>query len=72
MIDGEYYYVDKTMLVKEVLDNGTSVSLFTRPRRFGKTLAMTTLRTFFEDERDASGEKIDNSHYFAEKRQKKI
>lgn len=72
MIAGEYYYVDKTMLVKEVLDNGTSVSLFTRPRRFGKTLAMITLRTFFEDERDASGEKIDNSHYFAGKRQKKI
>lgn len=68
MIDGKYYYVDKTMLVQEVLDNGASVSLFTRPRRFGKTLAMTTLRTFFEDERDASGEKIDNSHYFSGKK----
>lgn len=49
------------MLVQEVLDSGAKVSLFTRPRRFGNPLAMITLRTFFEDERDVSGEKIDNS-----------
>ncbi|MCM1259205.1 MAG: ATP-binding protein [Roseburia sp.] len=68
MIEGKYYYVDKTLLIKEVLEEGTSVSLFTRPRRFGKTLAMTMLQTFFEDERDRFGEKIDNSHYFAGKK----
>lgn len=44
----EYYYVDKTMLIKEFLDERPMVSLFTRPRRFGKTLGMDMLRTFFE------------------------
>lgn len=43
-----YYYVDKTMLIKELLDERPKVSLFTRPRRFGKTLNMNMLRTFFE------------------------
>lgn len=43
-----YYYVDKTMLIKDVLDERSKVSLFTRPRRFGKTLNMDMLKTFFE------------------------
>lgn len=43
-----FYYVDKTGLIKELLDNWTEVSLFTRPRRFGKTLNMQMLRKFFE------------------------
>lgn len=44
----EYYYVDKTLLIKEFLDRKAYVSLFTRPRRFGKTLNMDMLRVFFE------------------------
>lgn len=44
----EYYYVDKTMLIKEFLDKKPLVSLFTRPRRFGKTLNMSMLKCFFE------------------------
>lgn len=44
----EYYYVDKTLLIKDFLDERPKVSLFTRPRRFGKTLNMDMLRTFFE------------------------
>ena len=44
----EYYYVDKTLLIKEFLDHKQLVSLFTRPRRFGKTLNMDMLRVFFE------------------------
>lgn len=44
----EYYYVDKTLLIKEFLDRKPLVSLFTRPRRFGKTLNMDMLRVFFE------------------------
>ena len=44
----EYYYVDKTLLIKEFLDRKSLVSLFTRPRRFGKTLNMDMLRVFFE------------------------
>ena len=45
----EYYYVDKTMLIKEFIDRKPLVSLFTRPRRFGKTLNMDMLRVFFEN-----------------------
>lgn len=44
----EYYYVDKTMLIKDFLDRKPLVSLFTRPRRFGKTMNMDMLRVFFE------------------------
>lgn len=44
----EYYYIDKTLLIKEILDNMPQVSLFLRPRRFGKTLNLDMLRTFFE------------------------
>ncbi len=44
----EYYYVDKTLMLKEFVDSKPKVSLFTRPRRFGKTLAMDMLKTFFE------------------------
>lgn len=65
IIDEEYYYVDKTLMVKELLDRQGYVNLFTRPRRFGKTLALDMLKTFFERELDAKGNEIDNSHYFA-------
>ena len=44
----EYYYVDKTLLLRDFLDSRPQVSLFTRPRRFGKTLAMDMVKTFFE------------------------
>lgn len=51
----EYYYVDKTLLIKDFLDERAKVSLFTRPRRFGKTLNMDMLRVFFEkSDRDTS------------------
>ena len=43
-----YYYVDKTDLIRELLDHRGKVNLFTRPRRFGKTLNMSMLRYFFE------------------------
>lgn len=44
----EYYYIDKTLMIRDFLDRRPMVSLFTRPRRFGKTLNMDMLRTFFE------------------------
>ncbi len=44
----DYYYVDKTLMIRDFLDQIPQVSLFTRPRRFGKTLNMDMLRTFFE------------------------
>ena len=44
----KYYYVDKTLLIRDLIDEGAAVSLFTRPRRFGKTLNMDMLREYFE------------------------
>lgn len=52
MTDG-YYYVDKTLMIKELLDKRGEVNLFTRPRRFGKTLNMSMLQCFFENTGDA-------------------
>lgn len=48
LASSDYYYVDKTMMIKDFIDERPMVSLFTRPRRFGKTLNMDMLRTFFE------------------------
>lgn len=58
-----YYYVDKTLLIKDILDERSKVSLFTRPRRFGKTLNMDMLRVFFE-----KNESEDTSVYFRHKK----
>ena len=57
----DYYYVDKTLFIKEFLDQKPLVSLFTRPRRFGKTLNMDMLRVFFEISEE------DTSKYFENK-----
>jgi len=65
IVDKGYYYIDKTLLIEEILTKGGKVNLFTRPRRFGKTLALSMLKTFFEQETDAEGTVIDNSRYFA-------
>ena len=48
MIEKGYYYVDKTLFIKELLDMKGKVNLFTRPRRFGKTLNLSMLKCFFE------------------------
>lgn len=56
-----YYYVDKTLLIRDFLDAKPMVSLFTRPRRFGKTLNMDMLRVFFEKTAE------DTSVYFKDK-----
>lgn len=58
----EYYYVDKTLLIRDFLDRKALVSLFTRPRRFGKTLNMDMLRVFFEISEE------DTSRYFKDKK----
>ena len=52
MINSGYYYVDKTMFIKELLDLKGKVNLFARPRRFGKTLNLSMIRYFFEDTGD--------------------
>ena len=62
LASSEYYYVDKTMLLKDFIDERPMVSLFTRPRRFGKTLNMDMIRTFFEKTDE------DTSIYFRDKK----
>ena len=47
-----FYYIDKTKLIEQLLEQWGKVNLFTRPRRFGKTLNMSMLRCFFEIETD--------------------
>lgn len=64
LIDKSYYYVDKTLLIQSLLDDGNKVTLFTRPRRFGKTLTLSMLKTFFENEMDWNGKQIENTYYF--------
>lgn len=61
LASSEYYYIDKTMMIKDLIDERSMVSLFTRPRRFGKTLNMDMLRTFFEKSSE------DTSIYFRDK-----
>lgn len=56
------YYVDKTLLIRDLIDDQVPVILFTRPRRFGKTLALDMLKSFFEKTED------DNSIYFRDKK----
>ena len=46
--ESDFYYVDKTRLIEQLLLNWSEVTLFTRPRRFGKTLNMSMLKSFFE------------------------
>ena len=53
LISEDYCYVDKTLFIKELLDLKGKANLFTRPRRFGKTLNLSMLRYFFEDTGDA-------------------
>lgn len=58
LVDNGYFFVDKTLLIKELIDSGNAVTLFTRPRRFGKTLNMSMLRRYFEKTDE------DNSYLF--------
>lgn len=58
LITRGYYFIDKTLFIKDLLDNKSAVNLFTRPRRFGKTLNMSMLQYFFEKSSN------DNSYLF--------
>ena len=59
IITKDYYYVDKTLLIRDLIDLRGKVNLFTRPHRFGKTLNMSMLRYFFEKSQE------DRSRLFA-------
>ncbi|MDE6796962.1 MAG: ATP-binding protein [Ruminococcus sp.] len=58
IINRNCYFVDKTLMIRDILDSGAKVTLFTRPRRFGKTLNISMLQRFFEKTND------DNSYLF--------
>ena len=58
IIDDNCYFIDKTLLIRDIIDSGAKVSIFTRPRRFGKTLNMSILRRYFEKTEQ------DNSYLF--------
>ena len=60
--------VDKTLLIRDIVDRETSVALFTRPRRFGKTTALKMIRAFFEKRTDANGAAVDTSYLFTDKK----
>ena len=72
IINEDYYYVDKTILIEELLINRAPVTLFTRPRRFGKTLNMSMIKSFFdiknkeENKKLFENLKISNSEYMSE------
>ena len=72
IINEDYYYVDKTILIEELLINRAPVTLFTRPRRFGKTLNMSMIKYFFdvknkeENKKLFENLKISNSEYMSE------
>lgn len=66
LIDRSGYFVDKTMMIKDLIESNVMVTLFTRPRRFGKTLNQSMIRYFFEDEITEQGERIDNGYLFDE------
>ncbi len=72
IIKDGYYYVDKSLLIEKMIENRTPVTLFTRPRRFGKTLNMSMLKYFFDVENKEENRtlfenlKISNSKYMSE------
>ena len=64
IIEKDGYFVDKTLMIQSLIESNAKVTLFTRPRRFGKTLNQFMIRRFFEDERTEKGEKVDNGYLF--------
>ena len=70
IIEKNYYYFDKTKFIENILEDGSQVKLFTRPRRFGKTLNMSMLKYFFdvknkdENRKLFEGLNISKSEYF--------
>ncbi|WP_270428163.1 AAA family ATPase [Fusobacterium mortiferum] len=63
IIEQDYYYVDKTKFIEDILNDGAKVKLFCRPRRFGKTLNMSTLKYFFNIENKDENRKLFNGLY---------
>ncbi|MGN0715190.1 MAG: AAA family ATPase [Anaerovoracaceae bacterium] len=64
LIEKNGYFVDKTLMIRDLIESNVMVTLITRPHRFGKTMNQFMIRRFFEDERTEQGEKIDNGSLF--------
>ncbi|MBQ8037591.1 MAG: AAA family ATPase, partial [Proteobacteria bacterium] len=64
LIDKGIYYTDKTGFIPYLIEQNRNICVFTRPRRFGKTLMLRTLQTFFEYRLDDKGKPVDNRRYF--------
>jgi len=65
IIEEDYYYVDKTKMIETLLDDGAKVTLFTRPRRFGKTLNMSMLNYFFNLKNKEENRKLFENLYIS-------
>ena len=63
LITDDYFYIDKTKFIEEILNDGSLVKLFTRPRRFGKTLNMSMLKNFFDIRGAEENKKLFDSLY---------
>ena len=63
LITDDYFYIDKTKFIEEIANDGAEVKLFTRPRRFGKTLNMSTLKYFFDVREAEENRKLFNNLY---------
>ena len=61
IINNNCYYVDKTKFIEEILNDGSKIKLFTRPRRFGKTLNMSTIKHFFDTKNNEENRKLFNN-----------
>ena len=61
IINNNYYYVDKTKFIEKILNDGSKIKLFTRPRRFGKTLNMSTIKHFFDIKNNEENRKLFNN-----------
>ncbi len=68
IIEGNYFYVDKTLLIKELAENGSAVILFPRPRRFGKTLNLSMLQYFYEKTEQSNQHLFENTAIWQEEK----
>jgi len=63
LIEEDYYYFDKTNFIDEIIKDGSQVKLFTRPRRFGKTLNMSMLKYFFDIKEAKENKKLFDTNF---------
>ncbi|MBQ3665162.1 MAG: AAA family ATPase [Lachnospiraceae bacterium] len=72
IISNDYFYIDKTDFIREWWENGDSVTLIARPRRFGKTLNMSMLETFFSNKYSNRGDLFENLNIWKDEKYKDI